>query len=141
MSFLLDTDFCIDWLGRKDYARQALALVHPTEVSVSSVTVGELLAGAHCAQMPEREAGKVEAFLKPIKILDYGRTEASRFARISADLRQHGQLIGTSDTMIAATAECHRMTVITRNQKHFGKIETLKCENWEAKPPKARPAR
>lgn len=138
MKFLLDTDFCVDWIRRKDYAQHALASRLPTEVAISAVTVGELLMGAFCAQHPEKETLKVEAFLKPIQILVYGQAEASRCARISADLRQQGQLIGISDIMIAATAESHRLTVITRNLKHFGKVKNLKVENWETKPPKAR---
>ena len=134
--FLLDTDFCIDWLRRKDYARKALANVIPTDVAVSAVTVGELLMGAYCAQVPDREVEKVDAFLKPIQVLDYGKPEASRYAGISARLRQQGQLIGVSDAMIAATAEVHRFTVITKNLKHFEKVKTLKVVNWEVKPPK-----
>jgi predicted nucleic acid-binding protein len=134
--FVLDTDFCIDWLRRKDYARKALACLLPSEVAVSAVTVGELLVGAYCAQMPDRETEKVQAFLKPIRVLDYGTAEARQFARISAVLRRQGQLIGVPDAMIAATAEAHRSTVITKNLKHFEKVENLKVVNWAAQPPK-----
>ncbi len=137
--FLLDTDFCIDWLRRKEFARKALAIMLPSDVAVSAVTAGELLVGAYCAQMPEREAEKVLAFLKPIRVLDYGMTEAQHFARISAYLRQQGQLIGVPDTMIAATAEVHRFAVITKNLKHFEKVKNLKVVNWAARPPKGTP--
>jgi predicted nucleic acid-binding protein len=105
-------------------------------VAVSAVTVGELLVGAYCAQMPDRETEKVQAFLKPIRVLDYGTAEARQFARISAVLRRQGQLIGVPDAMIAATAEAHRSTVITKNLKHFEKVENLKVVNWAAQPPK-----
>jgi tRNA(fMet)-specific endonuclease VapC len=134
--FLLDTDFCIDWLRRKEYAREALAIMVPSDVAVSSVTVGELLVGAYCAQMPDRETEKVDAFLKPIRILDYGVPEARHFADISAYLRQQGQLVGVPDAMIAATAEVHRLTVITKNLKPFEKVKNLKVVNWQTKPPK-----
>jgi tRNA(fMet)-specific endonuclease VapC len=139
--FLLDTDFCIDWLRRKEFARKALANVLPTDVAISAVTVGELLMGAYCAQAPDREAGKVQAFLQPIRVLDYGNQEASRFAEISATLRQQGQLIGVPDAMIAATAQVHRLAVITKNLKHFERVKNLKVVNWETKPPKGIPAR
>lgn len=133
--FLLETDFCIDWLRRKNYARNALAAVLPSDVAISVVTVGELLVGAHCAQAPSKEAAKVEAFLKPIPILDFGRPEAFSFAKISAHLRQQGQLIGVQDAMIAATAEVHQCTVVTKNLKHFQRVKRLQTVNWEAKPP------
>jgi tRNA(fMet)-specific endonuclease VapC len=139
--FVLDTDFCIDWLRRKEYARKALASVLPSEVAVSAVTVGELLVGAYCAQMPGQETGKVLAFLKPIGVLEYGTAEATHFAGISAVLRRQGQLIGVPDAMIAATAEVDRSTVITKNLKHFQKVKDLKVVNWAVKPPKGASAR
>lgn len=138
--YLLDTDFCIDWLRKKTYARTALARVLPGQVAVSAVTVGELLVGAYGAQQPEREAEKVEAFLKPIQVLAYTGAEAVRFARITASLRQEGQLIGVPDAMIAATAQTNRRAVVTRNLRHFGKVKQLRVENWETHPPKRRPA-
>ena len=139
--FVLDTDFCIDWLRRKDYARNALASVLPSEVAVSAVTVGELLTGAYCAQMPDGETGKVQAFLKPIRVMDYGTVEAAHFAGISSVLRRQGQLIGVPDAMIAATAEVNRSTVITKNLKHFEKVKNLKVVNWAVQPPKGASAR
>ena len=133
--FLLDSDFCIDWLRRKPYARQALCLLRPTDVAVSAVTVGELLAGAFGALKPDLEARKVQAFLEPIPVLPYGRPEATHFARVTACLRQQGQLIGAADAMIAATALAHRYTVVTRNLKHFSKVDNLKVANWDVNPP------
>ena len=134
--FLLDTDFCIDWLSSKTYAREALDRVTPPEVALSAVTAGELLMGACCAQRPDREAAIVRGFLKPIRVLPYDLEEAAHFARLSANLRQAGQLIGVADAMIAATAQAHRCVVVTRNQKHFGKVKNLKVVDWEAKPPR-----
>ena len=135
--FLLDTDFCIDWLRRKDYARKALAKLVPADVAVSAVTVGELLVGAQCAQMPAREAEKVHAFLKPIPVLDFSVAEAVRFAEIAARLRQLGQPIGVQDAMIAATALVRRSAVVTRNVRHFERVQNLKVVNWLVEPPKA----
>ena len=134
--FLLDTDFCIDWLRREEYTRKALASLLPGDVAVSAVTVGELLVGAHCAQAPDREADKVQAFLQPIRVLDYGNPEAVSYAEISAYLRQQGQPIGTSDAMIAATAAVHCLAVITKNLKHFERVKNLKVVNWAIRPPK-----
>jgi tRNA(fMet)-specific endonuclease VapC len=116
-------------------------MTHPSEVAVSAITVGELLMGAHGAQAPDREVEKVHGFLKPIPVLPYGTVEAGHYGRISASLRQQGQLIGVADAMIAATAEAHRRTVITKNFKHFQKVKDLKVVNWEAKAPKMLPSR
>jgi len=133
--FLLDTDFCIDWLRRKEYARKALAVLLPGDVAVSAVTVGELLVGAHCAMAPAREAEKVHAFLRPLPVLAFGPSEAIQFAEIAAWLRQQGQPIGVQDSMIAATAVVHRLAVVTKNVRHFERVRGLKVSNWLAKPP------
>ena len=130
--YLLDTDFCIDWLRRKDYARNALAAVKPSAVAVSAVTVGELLMGACGSQSPDRETAKVRQFLQPIRVIDFGSVEAGHFGSLAAMLRGRGQLIGVADTMIAATAVAHALVVVTRNRRHFEKVETLKISDWAA---------
>lgn len=130
--YLLDTGFCIDWLRRKTYARTALAAVKPSAVAVSAVTVGELLLGACGSQAPDRESDKVHRFLQPIRVIDFGRVEAEHFGRMASVLRRRGQLIGVADTMIAATAEAHRLTIVTKNLRHFEKVENLNIRNWAA---------
>jgi len=132
--YMLDTDFCIDWLRRKAYAREALAGVRPSLVAVSAVTAGELFMGAHGAQEPGRELGKVVQFLQPIRIINYGAAEAAHFGRMAALLRKQGQLIGVADTMIAATAQLHNLVVVTNNFKQFGKVPGLQAASWRAKP-------
>jgi len=132
---LLDTDFCIDWLRRKEYARKALALLRPADVAVSAATVGELLVGAQCAQVPAREADKVHAFLKPLPVLDFSLAEAVQFAAIAGWLRRQGQPIGVQDAMIAATALVRGSAVVTKNVRHFERVQGLQVCNWMAVPP------
>jgi tRNA(fMet)-specific endonuclease VapC len=131
--FLLDSDFCIDWLRGTEYARKALASVLPSDVAVSAVTLGELLIGAYGARLAGKEAQRVDDFLKPIRILEFGRSEAFHFAGIMSVLRKAGQPIGALDAMIAATAMTNKLAVVTRNLKHFERVKDLKVLDWEAK--------
>jgi tRNA(fMet)-specific endonuclease VapC len=131
--FLLDTDFCIDWLRRKDYARKAMAAVSPADVALSAVTVGELLMGAFCAVLASTEMEKVKAFVAPIRILPFGEQEAFHFAGIASRLRKDGQSIGAQDAMIAATAAAHRLTIITNNTRHFGRVLGVESKSWKPK--------
>ena len=48
-----------------------------------------------------------------------------RFARLKADLAHRGRVIGDFDALIAATALHHRLTLVTRNVRHFGRIAEL----------------
>lgn len=53
-------------------------------------------------------------------------------ATIYQRLRRSGTLIEDADILIAAIALANDATLVTRNTKHFERIEELKLENWEA---------
>lgn len=135
--FLLDSNFCIACLRRKPWALHILGRVPLLSVAVSSITVGELMLGTHLAEDPGRERGKVEAFLRPIQVLPFGRDEACEWARLDSDLRKQGKRIETEDAIIAATAMALGMTLVTGNAKHFGRVKGLKTVDWEQRPPAA----
>lgn len=53
-----------------------------------------------------------------------------RTADLSAQLRLAGKTIDWADLFIAATALVHDLVVVTRNVKHFDRIDGLQIENW-----------
>lgn len=55
-----------------------------------------------------------------------------RCALVRKQLRDSGQLIPAFDIVIATTALEHDLTLITRNAKHFARIEELKLFGWNA---------
>lgn len=134
--FLLDSNFCIACLRRKPWALKVLGSVPLTFVAVPSITVGEMLLGAHLSDDPSRELAKVEAFLRPIQVLPFGRAEAFQWAKLDAKFRKQGNRIEAEDVMITATALAHGMTLVSGNTKHFGRVKGLKVVDWEHHPPK-----
>lgn len=139
--FLLDSNVCIACLRRKPWALQVLGSVPLTSVAISALSVGELVLGAYLSEAPERELARVEAFLRPIPALPFGRDEAFHWAELEAQLRKQGNRIETEDGMIAATALALGMTLVTGNLKHFERINGLKVVDWEQTPPEAGPLR
>ena len=135
--FLLDSNFCIACLRRKPWALQILGRVPLLSVAVSAITVGELLVGTHLAEDSGRELAKVEAFLRPIQVIPFGRDEAFQWAKLDASLRKQGNRIETEDAIMAATAMALGMTLVTGNARHFGRVKGLKTVDWEQKPPSA----
>jgi tRNA(fMet)-specific endonuclease VapC len=135
-SFLLDTNFCIHFIRGRAWARSALARVQVLDVAISAVTVGELYEGAHRSDAPSKELAKAEAFLKPFEVIPLGREEAMEWGLIEARLRKEGNPIEAEDSMIAATAHRHGLTLITGNIKHFARVKGLKVVDWEENPPK-----
>ncbi len=63
-------------------------------------------------------------------ILPLGEAEALRAGDLLATLEAEGTPIGVEDVWIGATAIKNRLTVVTRNLKHFRRIPGLACESW-----------
>ena len=53
-------------------------------------------------------------------------------AQIYHQLREQGRLIEDADILVAAIARFYQAILVTRNIKHFARIERLNIENWEA---------
>lgn len=105
----------VDFLNRMDGARLYLP----------SIVAGELAAGA---SMANRD--RWEAFLSPFFLLPVTPDVAWEFGRVARHLRGVGQLIGTNDLWIAATALANRMPVVTRNVEHFRRVPHLEVETY-----------
>lgn len=51
-------------------------------------------------------------------------------ADLTAHLRRNGRSLDWADLFIAATALVHGLIVVTRNVRHFDRIDGLPIENW-----------
>lgn len=74
------------------------------------------------------------AHLSAVDLLPF-ETECAQLAgRIYADLERTGQPIGRADPMIASIALHHNLTLVTGNQAHYQRIQSLgyglKLDNW-----------
>ena len=49
---------------------------------------------------------------------------------LTAQLRRSGRSLDWADLFIAATALVHGLVVVTRNVRHFDRIDGLVIENW-----------
>ncbi|HUP60685.1 MAG TPA: PIN domain-containing protein [Thermoanaerobaculia bacterium] len=133
MRYLLDTNVLSEVI-RKQPNRgllQRLREVAARDVVTSAVCVAELRHGAasvaHGARLWERIAREI---LSRVDILPLGEAEAVRAGDLLATLEAQGEPIGVEDIWIGATALEHRLTVVTRNLKHFRRIPGLASESW-----------
>jgi len=97
-------------------------------IYVSAVIVSELLVGVHRADTEERRQRRsafVEAVISRIGVLDFTVAAARVHAEIHADLAKKGQLIGAHDLIIAATARCHNLSLLTDNVEEFARVPGL----------------
>ncbi len=56
------------------------------------------------------------------RMLEFGVAEASEWARYVEKHRSRGRVLPTIDSMIAATAIVHGLTIATRNESDFPEI-------------------
>ncbi len=73
---------------------------------------------------------KAERELERFEILPYTIEIAKLAAKIDAELTRRGTPISFADVMIAATSLHHGLTLVSRNVKHFVRIQNLKIRQY-----------
>ena len=135
MRYLLDSDVLI-WLTRR---RPPPALVErvtgtPREdMATSSIVIAEMVRGAHRhSERSDYLLAEIRDFLGRFPVLPFDVAAAYEYGRIDAYLTGQGMTIGMGDTLIAASALAHGLTVVTGNVRHFTRVPGLEVENWIA---------
>jgi predicted nucleic acid-binding protein len=100
------------------------------DVSVSAITIAELLYGAYNSVNVEKNISKVKEFEDAMNVIDLDRESLEYYARIKANLRAEGKMLDDFDILIAATAIVNSCVLVTNNTKHFERIDGLTIENW-----------
>ena len=126
---MLDTDTVSHALRGVGGVATRLLGEKPSAVCVSSITLAELRFGAE-RRHSRRLHGLIDGFTAPILVAPFDLDAANRFGQIAAVLAEAGSPIGHMDTLIAAHALALRVTLVTNNVRHFGKVRGLRTENW-----------
>ena len=103
----------VDWLRKNE-----------TEVAVYPIILGEIRFGIHLLPSGKRRRRLEEWFdegVARILCLPWEAATGLRWAKLLADLRTAGKAMPVKDSMIAATALVHDLTVVTRNTRDFEK--------------------
>jgi predicted nucleic acid-binding protein len=101
----------VDWLRR-----------HERELVVDPIVLGEIRFGILLLPRGRRRARLESWFergVERIQCLPWEATTGLRWAQLLADLRATGRAMPIKDSMIAATALVHSLTVSTRNRRDF----------------------
>jgi len=131
MRYLLDTDCCVELLrGRAPRAVARLSEIGLDRAHISTITVGELLAGAARSSDAPKNAAGVVRFCASLQIAPFDDRAAASYAMARARLAAKGTPIGPLDTLIAGHAMALDATLVTGNTREFGRVEGLSIENW-----------
>ena len=129
--YMLDTDTCSYIMKRSNHAvLDRLKTVPVSDVCISVITKSELLFGVEVSPRRKQDEAALSAFLNYIQILDFPDEASPHYARIRADLRRQGAMIGANDLFIAAHARSLGLTLVSNNTREFGRVSRLVVENW-----------
>ncbi len=132
MSYLLDTNVCIHLLNeRHPTVLQHFRQHNPADIALCSVVKAELLYAARRSQRMEANLQLLKIFFAPLQSLPFDDACAEHYGQIHADLLTQGKPIGPHDTLIAAIARAHSVTLVTRNTGEFSRVPGLRMEDWE----------
>jgi toxin FitB len=117
--FLCDTNVISEFFRpRPDPKLLAWAEGVPT-ILLSSVTIEEIFYGLGWKPNP-RVLGAVESFIvERCELLPISPEIARRSGGMRGSFQARGDTRSMSDMLIAATAQVHQLTLVTRNVRHF----------------------
>ena len=131
MVFMLDTNICIYIIKKKPTrVLDRFKKVEISEITISSITLSELLYGVSKSSKPEQNLMALTQFVAPLEILPYGDDAAKYYGDLRAHLEKQGNPIGSLDLLIAAHALSISGTLVTNNEKEFHRVPNLNIENW-----------
>lgn len=129
--YMLDTDTCSYIMKRShELVLKRLQRVPVSDVCISVITKSELLFGVELSPRRQLDDLALKAFLVFIEVLDFPDEASFHYAKIRADLKARGAMVGANDLFIAAHARSLGLTLVTNNTREFGRIRNLAVENW-----------
>ncbi|MBM3948835.1 MAG: type II toxin-antitoxin system VapC family toxin [SAR202 cluster bacterium] len=132
--YLLDTDILSNLYKKAPSISliRKLAAVPAEQQFTSSITLGEMLYGAH-KEGPRgtRLLEWTQSTLLPnLAVLPFDLDAARHYGRIRAELEKRGRPLGDADLRIASIALSRGLIVVTGNVRHFEQVPGLAVENW-----------
>ena len=125
VSYLLDTGWIVRHLRGHQAYTESIARLAPDGLAVSIISVAELQEGVSLAKDRERAAQSLATFLTSVAILPVEEETCRILGELSATLHNKGNYPGDFDTLIAATALQHKLTVLTTDVDDFSRFAGL----------------
>jgi tRNA(fMet)-specific endonuclease VapC len=129
MTHLLDTNICSAHMRRPGGLAHRF-FQHAGGLTISTVVLAELYAGAYKRPNPHRLLSLIADLLPEVILLDFDHACAQEFGKVKGDLLRKGISIPDTDLLIAAAALVHDLTLVTHNTADFQNIPGLRLEDW-----------
>jgi tRNA(fMet)-specific endonuclease VapC len=129
MNFLLDTDICSAHMRRPAQLAHRF-IQYGGQLSLASVNLAELYAGAYKHSHATRLLTLISELLQELEVIDFDAACARKFGEVRGTLLQQGISVPTTDLMIASTALVHNLTLVTHNTADYQHIPGLRLDDW-----------
>ena len=131
MNFLIDTNICSAYI-KGNHGVWSRFLTHSGGIAISVITAGELWTWAQRSKTRDAIRVAVTDLLQSMHVIEFDMEAALRFGELRAQMLDAGTPIPDMDTIIAATALLHNLTLVTNNTKDFLPVPGLKLVDWLA---------
>jgi len=139
MPYLLDTNVISESVRRQPEPKVLawIAEQNPSELFLSSMTIGELMRGARKLK-DEIRRDKLEKWIEGElvgqfdgRILPFDEPSARRWGRLMGDGDRSGRPAAFADAQIAAVALENNLDLVTRNVKDFDRFDLDIVNPWD----------
>ena len=127
---IADTDVLIDLMQARESAVEAIRTLEGANVPIriSAMSLFELYHGLERIENPSKRRRRMQSVLDTREVYPAGEGVMKKAGRLDGQLAGLGETIGIGDTIIAATGLLHEEPVLTRNVRHFSRIDGLDIE-------------
>jgi toxin FitB len=139
VSYLLDTNIVSEWMkpGPSPKVAAWLDAVDEDRTFLSVISIAEIRQGIELMDRGRRRA-ELEGWLRDVlpdrfagRLLPVDQEVAERWAMITVASRRAGIVLGIMDAFLAATAEAHGLTIVTRNVRDFAALGLPLLNPWD----------
>lgn len=128
----LETDFLVAVTRKDEKAVEKLEemVKRGERLATTPINASELFKGVYHSENINENLKKVRGILSRIDLLSFNLVACDIYGKTYSQLKTQGESIGEFDALIASIALSHNERVVTRNTKHFNRVEGLEIEEW-----------
>jgi tRNA(fMet)-specific endonuclease VapC len=125
--YLLDTNIVIAIFAGDRAVLDPLA--QSNDIFLPTIVLGELYYGARKSTLIDANISRIDELAASSALLGCDIDTARHYGTIKNDLRAKGRPIPENDIWIAAVAQQHGLTLVSRD-KHFNEVDGLSLQVW-----------
>lgn len=142
MNFLLDTNVISEWVKPQPDRNVVswLAEVDEDRVFISVISFAEIRHGIELMPISRRRERLAQWLIEELplrfedRVFAVDRAVADSWGVVMARSQKAGLALGAMDAFVAAIAETHGLTLVTRNIKDFGHTGISLVNPWQPHP-------